>query len=425
MSGAVDWLMNLQRFGMKPGQERMHALLEALGRPEAGLRLVLVGGTNGKGSTASMLAAMLSAAGERTGLFTSPHLVNVMERFVVDGRQLPLSRLEQVLELVRPLATDVSATFFEVMVACAWLLFREAGCSTVVLEVGLGGRFDATNASDPALSIITNVDLDHTEVLGKSAALIAADKAHLLRPGRSTITAASGEALTVLRRHAAALGARLHVLDEDFQLHNGRADWSGSELSVSWATDSLALRTPLLGAHQAVNSALAAYAARQLGVEAGAIRTGLSSSRWPGRLEKLTAFGRNWLLDGAHNPAAARALAAALDSLSARPALLILGVTADKDVPGVIRELTGLAPLVIATRAELSPRALMPAQLAELAELAGESALQADNAAAALQLARRLSKPDELIVVAGSLYLLGELRPLLSGQKPEGYERWQ
>src|SRR5690625_4871962 len=392
MSEQISWLMALQRFGMKPGLERMEALLDALDRPEEGIRTVLVGGTNGKGSTASMLAQSLSAAGVRTGLFTSPHLTSVMERFVVAGRQLEAEQLEAVIDTVRPPATRLGATFFEVLVACAWLLFRAAGCRTVVLEVGLGGRYDATNASDPALSIITGIDLDHTAVLGETVELVAADKAQLMRPG-------------------AGLSLGLEA-----------TDWSGTRLLVSSADWSLQLHTPLPGRHQALNAALAACAAHLLGVPDEAISSGIATTSWPGRLERLSADDRVWLLDGAHNPSAARALSQALGELGARPGVLVLGLTADKDIAGITAELEGLAPLTVATRAELSPRALPPGELA--ARLSG-SVLTADSPAEALKLARQLSKPAELIVVAGSLYLLGEVRPLLSGQRPEGYERWQ
>src|SRR5690554_6603939 len=210
--------MALQRFGMKPGLARMHDLLKRLGNPEGDCRLVLVGGTNGKGSTATFLAGMLTAAGQRTGLFTSPHLTNVMERFVIDGVQLPISELEQAVRQLRPIAEETGATFFEVMVACAWLMFRAHECDTVILEVGLGGRFDATNAADPCLSIITNVELDHTDVLGSTHGEIAADKAHLMRPGRPVLTGAGGEALAVLEEHAASVGAELLRLGHEFSV---------------------------------------------------------------------------------------------------------------------------------------------------------------------------------------------------------------
>lgn len=422
MSSQLSWLMGLQRFGMKPGLEVMERLLDRLDRPERGIRAVLVGGTNGKGSTASLLAGMLSAAGIRTGLFISPHLTRVMERFTVDGYELPQERLEAALERVRPAAEELGASFFEVMVACAWLLFRESGCRVAVLEVGLGGRFDATNASEPELSVITNVALDHTEILGDTREKIAADKAWLMRSGRLTLTAAQEPALAVLDGHAQDTGARLQALDRDFHVRVRSGDWSGSQLEVEADGWRLGFHIPLVGRHQARNAALAALAARSLGAADAAIRNGAAAASWPGRLERLAARQRTWLLDGAHNPAGAASLRAALADLRARPAVLILGLGSDKDSAGVIRELQDVAPLVIATRASLSPRALPVDQLAERLP---PGALQAEDAAAALDLAVRSSKQDELVVVAGSLYLLGELRPLLSGQQAEDFERWQ
>lgn len=433
MNPAVDWLMGLQRFGMKPGLERMRLMLERLGNPERSSRVVLVGGTNGKGSTASALAAMLNADGSRTGLFTSPHLTNVMERFLVGPEQLPVSALEAAVMDVRPLAEELGATFFEVMVACAWLLFRAHECQTVIMEVGLGGRYDATNASDPVLSVVTNVDLDHTEILGGSVAEIARDKAHLMRPDRPVLTAATGEALSVLDRHARQIGASLAAAGRDFSVAvsqspadpgtaAGLPSLTGRSVNIRSADWSADLTVPLPGRHQALNAALAAMAAHTLGVSDAAIGAGLKSVNWPGRLEHVRYRQRNWLLDGAHNPAGARALREAIEDLGARPAVLIVGVTGDKDVPGLLTELRDIAPLVIATRSALSPRALEPAEFLELLPPLAQSAA---TPAAAVEKAIRASKPDELTVVAGSLYLLGEVRPLLRGGSAEAYSRWQ
>ena len=422
MNTQIDWLMALQRFGMKPGLARMHELLARLGSPHGDCNLVLVGGTNGKGSTATFLAGMLTAAGQRTGLFTSPHLTNVMERFVIDGQQLPASELEQAIRQVRPHAEETGATFFEVMVACAWLMFRAHGCDTVILEVGLGGQFDATNAADPCLSIITNVELDHTDVLGTTRREIAADKAHLMRPGRPVLTAATGEALTTLEEHAAGIGAELLRLGHEFSVRVGDSQWSGSNLQVVSGGFDMQVSVPLPGLHQAFNAALAVVAARRLGAGGESIRTGLAASEWPGRLERLQYGGRNWLLDGAHNPAGARSLREAVGKLGARPGVLILGLTDGKDAAGIIRELEQLAPDIIVTKAELSPRAVEPAALLEmLPPLAQPAATPSEAVSRALS----ITKPAELVVVAGSLYLLGEIRPLLTGQRREDYARWQ
>lgn len=422
MNGQVEWLMALQRFGMKPGLARMHDLLERLGNPEGDCRLVLVGGTNGKGSTATFLAGMLTAAGQRTGLFTSPHLTNVMERFVVDGVQLPLSELEQAVRQVRPIAEETGATFFEVMVACALLMFRAHECDTVILEAGLGGRFDATNAADPCLSIITNVELDHTDVLGSTHGEIAADKAHLMRSGRPVLTGASGVALARLEEHAAGIGAELLRLGHEFSVSVSDAAWSGSELQVTSGAWDVQLTVPLPGQHQAQNAALAVMAAHRLGVDGEAMRRGLAGSEWPGRLERLQYGERNWLLDGAHNPAGARSLREAVEKLGAKPGVLILGLTEGKDSAGIVRELEDLAPTVIVTRSELSPRAVEPAALLELLPALTQVA---DTPASAVNRAISSTKPAELVVVAGSLYLLGEIRPLLTGQRREDYARWQ
>ncbi len=422
MNGQVEWLMALQRFGMKPGLARMHDLLKRLGNPEGDCRLVLVGGTNGKGSTATFLAGMLTAAGQRTGLFTSPHLTNVMERFVIDGVQLPISELEQAVRQVRPIAEETGATFFEVMVACAWLMFRAHECDTVILEVGLGGRFDATNAADPCLSIITNVELDHTDVLGSTRGEIAADKAHLMRPGRPVLTGAEGEALAVLEEHAASVGAELLRLGHEFSVAVTDTDWSGSGLQVTSGAWEAQLTVPLPGQHQAHNAALAVMAAHRLGVDGQTMRRGLAGSEWPGRLERLQYGDRNWLLDGAHNPAGARSLREAVGKLGAKPGVLILGLTEGKDAAGIVRELEDLAPIVIVTRSELSPRAVEPAALLELLPALTQVA---DTPAAAISRAISSTKPAELVVVAGSLYLLGEIRPLLTGQRREDYARWQ
>ena len=422
MNSQIDWLMALQRFGMKPGLARMQELLERLGSPHGDCRLVLVGGTNGKGSTATFLAGMLTAAGQRTGLFTSPHLTNVMERFMIDGAQLPVTELEQAIRQVRPHAEAAGATFFEVMVACAWLMFRAYDCDTVILEVGLGGRFDATNAADPCLSIITNVELDHTDVLGTTHSEIAADKAHLMRPGLPVLTAATGEALTQLEEHAAGSGAELLRLGHEFSVTVKDSAWSGSKLHVTSGTWDMQLSVPLPGVHQARNAALAVMAAYRLGVDEESIRRGLAASEWPGRLERLLYGGRNWLLDGAHNPAGATALREAVEGLGARPGVLIIGLTDGKDAAGIVRELEALAPVIIVTKAELSPRALEPAALLDLLP---PLAQVADTPAIAINRAVSATKPAELVVVAGSLYLLGEVRPLLTGQRREDYDRWQ
>jgi dihydrofolate synthase / folylpolyglutamate synthase len=443
------WVERLQRFGVHPGLARTRSLLAALGDPQDAFEVALVAGTNGKGSTVALLDAMLraprperAAAPDTIGRFVSPHLMRFGERFTVDGRPLADAALADALREVRPHAERLGATFFEVLVAVAALAFARAGVGRAVLEVGMGGRLDATNASEPTLSVITQVALDHEAVLGPDVATIAGEKAGVLRSGRPAVTSAEGVALAVVRRRAAELGADLTVVDEvGAELRD--LGWAGVELR---GLGPAPIRAPLLGAHQARNLAAAALAARAWGTPWDAVVAGAAAVRWPGRLERMEALGCLWLLDGAHNPAGARALAGALEALGARPRVAVLGVTDDRlggDLPAA---LSRLAPVLVVTRASRSPRAAKAARLAERLRALGAGAAgvieiddvtEAVSAAAALALAAADAEPaaagpgaagagvPPTVVVAGSLYLVGEARALLLGEEPEVFERWQ
>jgi dihydrofolate synthase/folylpolyglutamate synthase len=416
----LDWLFARQRFGIHPGLGRVRALLARLGHPQQAYRVVLVGGTNGKGSTAATLAAILHASGERVGLFTSPHLTHFAERFRVAGGDLPEGTVAEALARVRPHAEAEGASFFEIVTALGCLLFAEAGVTLAVMEVGLGGRLDATNALDPVLSVITNVALDHTEFLGNTREAIAAEKAGILRAGRPAVTDIAAELRPILERERADLWAL-----GDIQVQS--LGWEGSAVVVTLPSgQNLSFRTPLLGAHGARNAALAALAAFRLGVSESAIRRGTTAVQWPGRMEViLTVAGGRVLLDGAHNPAGAQALAAALRELLPKLGLervpFIFGSAADKDLGGVAAALRPLASRVILTRAVLSPRAAHPATLTPL--FGGLPIHLTDSPTEALAVLDSL--PEPLAVVCGSLYLIGEVRPLLLNGVGEGRERWQ
>ncbi|WP_278912903.1 bifunctional folylpolyglutamate synthase/dihydrofolate synthase [Deinococcus wulumuqiensis] len=432
----VEWLFARQRFGVHPGLERVRELLARLGTPQRNFEVVLVGGTNGKGSTAASLEAMLRAGGRRTGLFTSPHLTRLSERFVVGGAELPQGVVAAALDRVRPASEAVEASFFEVITALGCLLFAEAEVDLAVMEVGLGGRLDATNVLDPRLSVITNVALDHTAILGDTPGQIAAEKAGILRAGQSAVTAVAPDVLPILERQ----GADLWALGRDWAAQTRSLGWDGTEVGVQWPGGGTQLRTPLLGEHGGLNAALAAVAAARLGVPTPAIVQGAAQTRWPGRLEVLSRRGlprrgltgqgltgqggNRVLLDGAHNPAGARALAQALRPLLAGQGQerlpVIFGAAEDKDLAGVAAELLPLASRVILTRAALSPRAADPARLAAL--FPGVPLEQTETPAQALA---ALRPEEDLALACGSLYLLGELRPLLLGEQPESHERWQ
>lgn len=427
---ALDWLFGLQRFGVKPGLERTRALLEALELPAPGTKVVLVAGTNGKGTVTRLVSAALSAAGHVTGSFFSPHLESVGERARIDGVDSTTADMESAAAAVRPVAHELRCTFFEAVVAVALHRFREASATWVVMECGMGGRFDATNALEPALSVITGVALDHQAVLGATLAEIATDKAGVLRAGVPAVTGASSEPLDVILSIASDLGSPLAVLGSDFSVDVHHSGWDGLRIKVtSSGTDldhlPLTVVSPLVGRHQADNLAMATVAALRLGVGPLEVLDAVADTRWPGRLERFD-LDRAWVLDGAHNRQASAALARSMADLGPPPAAVVLGVSADKDVAGVLAPIIDLGQRVVVTSAAHSPRALKPKVVADVARALGANEVhEADTPPAALAAARDLTSAGDLVLVAGSLFLIGEVRTLLRGGTPAARERWQ
>lgn len=422
LQGQLEWLFAQQRFGIKPGLARVRELLDALGNPERAFEVVLVGGTNGKGSCSSTLATILHSAGWRSALFTSPHLTHFRERFVVAGETLPDEEVAAALTLVREPAEKIGATFFEIVTALACLLFARAGVEIAVMEVGIGGRFDATNALEPRLSVITNVALDHTEILGDTPELIAVEKAGILRPDKLGLTGAEGVALGILRDQTIQTGATLWALDDEVEVAGETLGWDGVRIHVTSPLGSLHAQTPLLGRFQARNVALAAVAAQALGATNGDIAAGIARTRWPGRLEPIPFAGRTFLLDGAHNPQAAAVLASALRDLGVAPVPLIFGVANEKAISEMVSALEPVVSVVTLTRATLSPRAALPEALVPLWQRPVHLAQTPRKAIA--QVLEHTSLGDT-IAVAGSLYLIGEVRPILLGDEAEEWARYQ
>lgn len=423
---AIAWWFGRQRFGIRPGLERIRALLADLGDPQSAFGTTLVGGTNGKGTTTVALAACLQAGGSGpVGRFTSPHLERVGERFVVDGAELPPEELERALARVRPHAEARNATFFEVATAVAALLFADAGVRSAVFEVGLGGRWDATNALEPVQSVITGVALDHVDVLGGDVATIAHDKAGILRPGVPALTGAQGDALATIEDEAREVGASLWRLGHEVIATGEARGWSGRTLRVRTPAGAVDTTTQLLGAHQQRNLALAAAAALRSGIAPADVAAALATVTWPGRLERFTHEGRTVVLDGAHNPEAAQALVAALRELGAVPYTLLVGVGRDKDVPGIARPLAAEARAVVATRAARSPRAATAADVGAAAGAGVRSIEVHDDRELGWQCALAATPPGGTLLVAGSLYLVGEIRTALREVAAESYDRCQ
>jgi dihydrofolate synthase/folylpolyglutamate synthase len=391
----------------KLGLERISALLSALGRPECSFRIVHVAGTNGKGSTCAMIEAGLRASGIRTGLFTSPHLIEPTERIQVSGFPVTDGQFAKacsvVHETARRLPLDCHPTYFETVTAMGFWLFRELGVETAVVEVGLGGRLDATNVVQPALCVITPVDLDHQTYLGDTIRQIAGEKAGILKPGvRCVFSRQPSEAAEVLASRAAELGSKVTWTSDC-----GLADIQISERGSSFRVFNPALHVdcPLAGEHQIENALTAALALREL----GSSPRGISEARWPGRLEHV-APNPDIILDGAHNPAGARALAKYVGRFYGHKRLwLIFGAMIDKAVPEIGQIIFPCASELVFT-APSNARALSPRALMEIAGR-GEAL---PNAAAALDHVRSRASAGDVIVVTGSLYLVGEARALLS-----------
>jgi dihydrofolate synthase/folylpolyglutamate synthase len=431
---AVAALQGRGRFGIRLGLGRVRALLHALGDPQVDLPGVLVGGTNGKGSVQAMVAAIWQASGRKVGQTPSPHLVSYRERVMVDGRPIGPADFADLVEDVLRAEARVSgrlghATEFELLTAAAFSWFRRSDVDLVAVEVGLGGRLDATNAWDGGIAAITNVELDHTDRLGTTLEAIAREKAAIIKPGDRALAGASGPGLEVIRRRARGLGIGLR---EVTPLPVSAMDRSGLELEHPRLGR---IRLGLLGRHQAANAAVAlavveeADAAGMAGIDDEAIRAGLRDVHWPGRLELVQLpDGGDALLDGAHNVAGAEALVAALDELQpslsgGRPTLLVAHM-GDKDAVGMIERLSSsvalAGPSIITTRVAM-PRAMAAADLAvtwreqvDRLGLEGIELRSVEAVPAALQEAlEQVRANGGPLVVAGSLYLVGEVRGLL------------
>lgn len=390
-------LLPARRFGIVLGLERMRALLDRLGAPDRKLGTIIhVGGTNGKGSTVALIAAIAAAGGARVATYTSPHLSTLRERIVIDGALIREDAFVAAAESVAAAGGD-ELTFFEQVTAIAMVAIAAAQVDVTVLEVGLGGRLDATNVVDAPIAVVTGVALDHEAILGDTIAAIAAEKAGIFKPGQHAIIGASGEpaAIPVLAEIARGVGAHAVVIDD----------------AAVTAVPPVALP----GAHQRRNAAAAIAAVERLEalgvlqVDHAARVRALATVRHAGRFEVIDGAQRV-ILDGAHNPHGAQALAAALRERSERPAL-ILSISADKDARAIIEALVPVVGEVIATRYQ-QERAMEPELLATLVRgLTTERVTSAPDLVAALAQARTFAS----VLIAGSLFLIGEARTLLLG----------
>lgn len=429
-SASIDYLLSLQKQGVKLGLEKMRILLGLLGNPHQSYRAIHIAGTNGKGSVAALCASMLAAHGYCVALYTSPHLVSFTERMRVDGEEITETEVVSLTEEIRDLLEcrpDVpTPTFFECVTAMAFLYFARQNVDWAVIETGMGGRLDATNVILPVVTVITSISMDHREYLGNSLAEIAREKAGIIKHGVPVVSSSQlPDAYTVIAGTADERGSRAVFHGKDFFAHRKESSLSGTKFDYVSGDEMIAdCRTPLAGLYQAENAAVALHAVRialgesQGGVQskfsAGQSQAGLRSVSWPGRLEII---GREPLtiVDGAHNPAAAEALAGFVSSsLSHHDVILVAGMLADKDCAEVMKHLCSCAHSVVATAPDFS-RAADPEFIAALVRHYGRNCAVVASVPAALEYARKLSREmssasgrESLILVTGSLYTVGE-----------------
>lgn len=423
---ALRALADRGRFGVRLGLGRTRALLRALGDPQLAVRGALVGGTNGKGSVLALAGSALRAAGLRVGQTPKPHLVTYRERIEVDGRPIDAQTFTRLVAEVLPIADRVARrlgdpTEFELLTAVVFRHFAEADLDVALVEVGLGGRLDATHVWDGGVVAITNVDLDHTDRLGPTIAAIAREKAPIIERGDRAVTGATGDALTIIRRRARRVGVPLVEVAPAPLL-----DWDRDGIAVDLPGLGRT-RVGLRGRHQAANVAVAdalldaLEAAGIARADGEARRAGYAGATWPGRLELIVTDGREILLDGAHNPAGAAALATALDDLrpflADGPLTVVTATMSDKDVQGVIAALAAASSMagaqIVATAVDL-PRAMPANELARrwaAARPAEPRPRIAPDPLKALEMA--LADRGGPIIVAGSLYLVGAIRAVL------------
>lgn len=429
-----DWLTRLELFGIKLGLDTITALLDDLGQPHLAYPVIHVGGTNGKGSVAAMVSHALSAAGHRIGRYTSPHLVSLEERFAIDGTSISPDRFDVALARVRDTVVRLAArgeltgepTFFEVTTAVAFEIFRKMSVDVAVVEVGLGGRLDATNIVTPAIAAITSIDVDHEAQLGTSIAAIAQEKAGIIKPGVPVVVGdLKDDASDVISAVASAEGAPvISSTSADVRVRGAAAGRYELTVRTNRGTDAppsqygpviLGLR----GRHQVGNAVVATLIldrlrSGQVVVDREAVETGLRDARWPGRLDLVAIDGRTILVDGAHNPAGATALASYLTEVHPERLPIVFGVMADKRAREMLAELAPVARPLILTRAP-GKRAADPSTLVPMARGAASAIIVEPDIERALAAAW---SANDAIAVAGSLYLAGEVYRLLDVRIP-------
>ncbi len=435
----VEYLYGLRKHGIKLGLENSRTLMRILGEPQKSFRSIHIAGTNGKGSTAAIIASMLEENGLRAGLYTSPHLVSFTERIRVNNKEIAEHEVVELADEIRSIIqnTPLNPTFFEFVTAMAFLYFKRKKVDWAVVETGMGGRLDATNVLLPEVSVITNIDLDHNEYLGKTRFNIAFEKAGIIKPLRPVVTGTSPpEALKILKNTAKDHGSELHIYDKDFKgsllfMDDKHIvfDYAGavsSETNTNKCREYKNLSLSATGRHQIYNASLAIRVIeileqRGIRVSDSAVINGLSNINFEGRFE-IISHAPLIIIDSAHNPAASRVLADTVKELfPAKKIILIAGIMRDKDIKGILKPLIQISDTAILTKPKGS-RAAPPKKLEEHiktlnadmnSQFMPKSIITTDSVAEALDIAKTFRHKDSVVLVTGSFYTTGEVKELL------------
>ena len=433
---ALDYIYDLTKYGIKLGLKNINYLLYLLGEPHKKLKIIHVAGTNGKGSTCSLISSILQSDGHKVGLYTSPHLVDFTERIKINHKSIDRKKVSELLERIKPSIEKVAntpsfghPTFFEVITSMAFLFFFEEQIDFLVLEVGLGGRLDATNVCEPLISVITHIDYDHMDKLGNSLEEIAREKGGIIKPEGIIITSNQyNEAYNEIKKIAKEKNSLIYSIGRGINYEIVKSDIKGVIFNLKGIYHNYKnLHTPLLGRHQADNAATAittieALKIRGVNVSEKAIRYGLEKVKWTGRLE-IIQNSPTLILDGAHNPSGVKIVRQALEEIfSYHRLILVLAIFSDKDYKKMIKILAPNADLIITTKAK-NPRATPPQRIAKEAAqyIEQNKIIVTENIPKAINCALSNSKKDDLICITGSLYAVGEAKRYFDIKNQENY----
>lgn len=427
---ARAYLDDLCDAGIKLRLSNTKNCLKLLGNPHQELKIIHIGGTNGKGSTAVFIASMLQAAGYKVGLYTSPHLISFRERLIINSKQISKKEVAELVTKIKSHILKVNAdpklsrlTFFEVITMMAFSYFAREQVDFAILEVGLGGRLDATNVTKPLVSVITNSNYDHMDKLGKTLTSIAQEQAGIIQKGGIVVSAAQGKALTVIKKVCREQKARAYYVNKDIKYKILKSNLEGQSFDAQGIFSKFEnLRIALLGRHQLLNAccgiaAIEALRLHRIFVSPEAIRKGLGKVCWPGRLEIVKRFPLV-ILDGAHNHPAAKQLRISLEELlkEKKKLILVLGICQDKEIKKIVQELAPLASQIIVTAAA-TPRAARPEDLYQVARQYNKDIQVIKRVEGAVKTALQKVGKKGVVCVSGSLYVVGEAKKCFSPKK--------